>query len=76
MFLFTFLQDKRFNHDIDVLTGYRTQTLLCMPIKDTSGDVIGVAQVREDFHEIYVFTDSIHIRSFWVCLPMLAAERV
>ncbi|KAI4457308.1 cyclic nucleotide phosphodiesterase [Holotrichia oblita] len=38
-------QDKRFNHDIDVLTGYRTRTLLCMPIKDTNGDVIGVAQV-------------------------------
>jgi dual 3',5'-cyclic-AMP and -GMP phosphodiesterase 11 len=27
------------------LTGYRTKTLLCMPIKDTNGDVIGVAQV-------------------------------
>ncbi|CAH0563713.1 unnamed protein product [Brassicogethes aeneus] len=38
-------QDNRFNHDIDTLTGYRTKTLLCMPIKDTNGDVIGVAQV-------------------------------
>ncbi|XP_025837140.1 dual 3',5'-cyclic-AMP and -GMP phosphodiesterase 11 isoform X2 [Agrilus planipennis] len=38
-------QDKRFNHDIDVLTGYRTRSLLCMPIKDFNGDVIGVAQV-------------------------------
>lgn len=28
-----------------MLTGYRTKTLLCMPIKDSSGDVIGVAQV-------------------------------
>ncbi|XP_060523064.1 dual 3',5'-cyclic-AMP and -GMP phosphodiesterase 11 isoform X4 [Cylas formicarius] len=37
--------DDRFNHDIDALTGYRTKTLLCMPIKDTNGDVIGVAQV-------------------------------
>ncbi|CAG2057712.1 unnamed protein product, partial [Timema podura] len=37
--------DDRFNHDIDVLTGYKTRTLLCMPIKDCSGDVIGVAQV-------------------------------
>lgn len=39
-------QDERFNHDIDVLTGYKTRTLLCMPIKDTNGDVIGVAQVN------------------------------
>lgn len=44
-FLVLVLQDERFNHDIDALTGYRTKTLLCMPIKDTNGDVIGVAQV-------------------------------
>lgn len=39
------MQDERFNRDIDVQTGYRTKALLCMPIKDSSGDVIGVAQV-------------------------------
>lgn len=39
------LQDARFNRDIDLQTGYRTKALLCMPIKDSSGDVIGVAQV-------------------------------
>ncbi|KAG8308407.1 cGMP-specific 3',5'-cyclic phosphodiesterase [Homalodisca vitripennis] len=38
-------KDGRFNHDIDVRTGYKTRTLLCMPIKDINGDVIGVAQV-------------------------------
>ncbi|XP_070132852.1 dual 3',5'-cyclic-AMP and -GMP phosphodiesterase 11 isoform X3 [Drosophila bipectinata] len=38
-------QDERFNCEIDSLTGYRTKALLCMPIKDSSGDVIGVAQV-------------------------------
>ncbi|KAG5333738.1 PDE11 phosphodiesterase, partial [Acromyrmex charruanus] len=34
-----------FNCEIDALTGYRTRALLCMPIKDCNGDVIGVAQV-------------------------------
>lgn len=43
-FLFL-LQDARFNREVDVQTGYRTKALLCMPIKDASGDVIGVAQV-------------------------------
>lgn len=43
--MFFIFQDGRFNRDIDMLTGYRTKTLLCMPIKDSSGDVIGVAQV-------------------------------
>ncbi|CAH1119376.1 unnamed protein product [Phaedon cochleariae] len=38
-------QDDRFNHEVDSRTGYRTKSLLCMPIKDTNGDVIGVAQV-------------------------------
>ncbi|XP_073825840.1 phosphodiesterase 11 isoform X3 [Musca autumnalis] len=38
-------KDERFNCEIDTLTGYRTKALLCMPIKDSSGDVIGVAQV-------------------------------
>ncbi|XP_034100557.1 dual 3',5'-cyclic-AMP and -GMP phosphodiesterase 11 isoform X2 [Drosophila albomicans] len=38
-------QDERFNCEIDSLTGYRTKALLCMPIKDSGGDVIGVAQV-------------------------------
>ncbi|XP_063244233.1 dual 3',5'-cyclic-AMP and -GMP phosphodiesterase 11 isoform X2 [Bacillus rossius redtenbacheri] len=44
-------QDDRFNHDIDVLTGYKTRTLLCMPIKDFNGEVIGVAQVINKHHD-------------------------
>ncbi|XP_037079257.1 dual 3',5'-cyclic-AMP and -GMP phosphodiesterase 11-like isoform X2 [Pollicipes pollicipes] len=37
-------QDPRFNQDVDASTGYRTHSLLCMPIKDSSGEVLGVAQ--------------------------------
>lgn len=37
--------DARFNDAIDSRTGYRTQALLCMPIKDSGGEVLGVAQV-------------------------------
>lgn len=46
-------QDERFNNEIDILTGYRTKALLCMPIKDCSGDVVGVAQVinKVDGHQ-------------------------
>lgn len=42
---FFFFQDTRFNHDIDARTGYKTHSLLCMPIKDFNGEVMGVAQV-------------------------------
>lgn len=45
LFLLPLLQDERFNCEIDSQTGYRTKALLCMPIKDSGGDVIGVAQV-------------------------------
>uniref|UniRef100_A0A1A9ZIV5 Phosphodiesterase n=1 Tax=Glossina pallidipes TaxID=7398 RepID=A0A1A9ZIV5_GLOPL len=51
-------QDERFNCEIDTLTGYRTKALLCMPIKDSSGDVIGVAQVINKLNgECFTETD-------------------
>ncbi|EDV22768.1 uncharacterized protein TRIADDRAFT_28362 [Trichoplax adhaerens] len=37
--------DCRFYSEIDKNTGYRTKSILCMPIKKKSGEVIGVAQV-------------------------------
>lgn len=50
-------KDERFNRDIDTQTGYRTKALLCMPIKDASGDVIGVAQVINKLSGEQKFTD-------------------
>ncbi|TRY88845.1 hypothetical protein DNTS_016931 [Danionella cerebrum] len=37
-------QDHRFSDEIDKLTGYKTKSLLCMPIRSSDGEVIGVAQ--------------------------------
>ena len=37
--------DSRFNKDIDKETGYRTKTILCMPIKNINQETIGVFQV-------------------------------
>ncbi|XP_029461742.1 dual 3',5'-cyclic-AMP and -GMP phosphodiesterase 11A [Rhinatrema bivittatum] len=37
-------QDRRFSDEIDKLTGYKTKSLLCMPIRNSDGEVIGVAQ--------------------------------
>ena len=36
-----------FNKAIDKKTGYRTNNMLCVPIKDTMGDVVGVLQVSK-----------------------------
>src|SRR5207248_2957971 len=36
--------DDRFNRAFDVSTGYRTQTVLCVPMRDTNGEITGVIQ--------------------------------
>ncbi|XP_066090038.1 cGMP-specific 3',5'-cyclic phosphodiesterase isoform X1 [Saccopteryx bilineata] len=37
-------EDPRFNAEVDQITGYRTQSILCMPIKNHRKEVVGVAQ--------------------------------
>ena len=49
-----FLQNySSFLQEIDILTGYRTRTMMCHPIKDSLGDVIGVAQVINKANEAH-----------------------
>lgn len=38
-------KDPRFNSEIDLKTGYKTNIILSMPICNYEGDVIGVAQI-------------------------------
>ena len=37
--------DSRFNPEIDYQTGYKTKTILCMPIKNLQQEIIGAFQV-------------------------------
>jgi serine phosphatase RsbU (regulator of sigma subunit)/CRP-like cAMP-binding protein len=37
--------DPRFNPEFDKKTGYRTQTILCMPMRNKDGKIIGVLQL-------------------------------
>ena len=37
-------KDKRFDSSVDARTGYRTQSILCVPIRNAKGELIGVAQ--------------------------------
>ncbi|NIT61185.1 MAG: GAF domain-containing protein, partial [Aliifodinibius sp.] len=36
--------DNRFNPEVDRQSGYRTRTILCAPVKDKTGEIIGVVQ--------------------------------
>ena len=49
--------DKRFNPEVDKKTGYRTKTILCMPIKNFNQDIIGVFQVLNKFDETFTIDD-------------------
>jgi putative methionine-R-sulfoxide reductase with GAF domain len=37
--------DPRFNRQVDVQSGFRTRSILCLPIKNRSGSVFAVAQL-------------------------------
>ena len=53
-------QDPRYNDDVDRIAGYTTDSLLCLPIKNTDEEIIGVAQVinkRTDVGHAYFLRD-------------------
>lgn len=50
-------KDKRFNSAVDKKTGYRTKTILCMPIKNFNQEIIGVFQVLNKFDETFTIDD-------------------
>ncbi|MCW5750577.1 MAG: GAF domain-containing protein [Alphaproteobacteria bacterium] len=37
--------DPRFNQDVDRRSGFRTRSILCLPVRDRAGDKLGVMQV-------------------------------
>lgn len=51
------LQDRRFSDEIDKLTGYKTKSLLCMPIRNSDGEIIGVAQAINKSSSGELFTE-------------------
>jgi HPt (histidine-containing phosphotransfer) domain-containing protein len=43
--------DARFNRDNDLKTGYRTRSILCMPVHNQDGKIIGAIQVLNKLDE-------------------------
>ncbi len=43
-------EDSRFNRSFDEKTGFRTQSVLSVPLHDEHGDIVGVAQVLNHKH--------------------------
>ena len=49
--------DSRFNKNIDKETGYKTNTILCMPIKNINQEIIGVFQVLNKISAFFTDED-------------------
>ncbi len=50
-------QDSRFNPDIDKKSGYKTTNMLCMPMKNREGKIIGVFQLLNKKNEPFNKSD-------------------
>jgi len=68
--------DDRFNQDVDKQTGYKTNSILCLPVKDASGKLFAVAQLLnridgKPFDEADEITFTNFIKSIAVILGTL-----
>ncbi|MCG3198327.1 MAG: hypothetical protein GHCLOJNM_02825 [bacterium] len=56
-------QDERFNPEVDRRTGYKTNSILCMPVKDREGVVIAVIQAINKLDGIFSEQDEDFLRA-------------
>ena len=56
--------DPRFNPEVDKHTGYRTRSVLCGPIKDLEGEILGVIQVINKKEKAFDANDETLLRAF------------
>ena len=49
--------DSRFNPDVDTKTGYKTKTMLCMPIMNNNHEIIGAFQVLNKIDGVFTKND-------------------
>ena len=50
-------QDARFNPDVDRRTGYHSRTILCMPLRNEKGEIVGVMQVLNKNEGVFTEED-------------------
>lgn len=57
-------EDNRFNHKVDHSTGYRTQSVLCGPVVNMEGELIGVIEVINKHDGVFNEQDEAFFRVF------------
>lgn len=56
-------KDRRFDPDWDRRNGYRTRSMLCQPIRNRDGDIVGVAQVLNKRDGYFTVDDAMMLRT-------------
>lgn len=67
-------EDKRFFRDYDIKTGYRTKSMLCVPLK-TQGKTIGVGQVINKRDNTAFTKEDLEMFSIFCSLTAVAIEK-
>jgi len=57
-------KDERFNQDVDKDTGYKTETILCMPVVDKEGNRIGIIQALNKVNGTFTDSDESRLKTF------------
>ncbi|HEV2232487.1 MAG TPA: GAF domain-containing protein [Terriglobia bacterium] len=57
-------EDSRFNQEVDRRTGYITHTILCMPMKNREGKILGVIQVLNKHDGVFSAGDEELLEAF------------
>lgn len=65
--------DPRFDASVDLRTGYRTRTLLCLPLNNPAGETLGVVQVINKVADVFSSGDRELLRAI-VSLVAVAIE--
>merc|ERR1711871_720902 len=56
-------QDPRFNQSIDKKTGYKTDSILCFPLKTQEGKVVGCAQLINKLTGVFTTEDEVLLKT-------------
>ena len=59
-------QDQRFLQKFDTASGYRTRSVLCMAIRNKTGEIIGVIQLLNKIHGTFGLEDEVFLQSLSV----------
>ncbi len=57
-------EDPRFNREVDASTGYRTRSLLCLPLVTRSQQILGVIQVLNKREGLFTEEDQSFLKTF------------